>query len=251
MVSGKGKEGAEAEEAAAAGKGSRKSSERALAAPGRAKQAKGTLGKAKAFHGGGRTGRPKGSRNKPETPARVVAVGLDVPRLDDLKAAAEARKAADDEVKNGKPDGYEFGRPTGYRPEYAATARAMCKLGATDMELAEEFEVKTSTIWRWRSKFPDFCSALLEGKEAFDDRIERSLAQRAAGYTFHSQKVFNYEGCVVRADTIEHIPPDVSACKLWLHNRRSDTWREKSEVKIDSDGAFLKLWAAISDGTIN
>ena len=207
MASGeKGKEGAEAEKAAAAAPASAKAG---------AKRAKGKPGKAKAS-------------------GRVVATGLDVPKLDNVLKAPE-------------PDN---GRPTDYRPEYAATARAMCKLGATDMELAEEFEVKTSTIWRWRSKFPEFCSALLEGKEAFDDRIERSLAQRAAGYTFHSQKVFNYEGGVVRADTIEHIPPDVGACKLWLHNRRPDTWREKSEIKLDSDGAFLKLWEAISDGAI-
>jgi hypothetical protein len=90
----------------------------------------------------------------------------------------------------------------------------------------------------------------LEGKEAFDNRIERSLAQRAAGYSVHTEKVFQYEGTIVRAETVEHYPPDVTACRLWLMNRRPDKWRDKSEVKLDSDGAFLKLWQAISDGTI-
>jgi len=46
---------------------------------------------------------------------------------------------------------------------------------------------------------------------------------------------------------VEHVPPDVSAIRLWLMNRRPEHWRDKQEVKID---AFLKLWSAISDGTI-
>jgi len=117
------------------------------------------------------------------------------------------------------------------------------------MELAEEFEVKTSTIWRWRCKYPEFCSALEEGKDAWDNRIERGLAIRAAGYSYHSEKLFHYEGTVVRAETIEHIPPDVGAIKVWLMNRRPDAWREKSEVRLDSSDAFLQMWQAISNGT--
>ena len=223
----------EAAKSAAAAKGSRKrgkTSERAPAAPGRAKKAKGTLGKAKASHG------------KAKAPGRVVAIGLDVPRLDEVMAADRAPE---------KPDGYEFGRPTDYRPEYAAVARALCKRGATAGELAEEFGVSTSTIWLWRCKYEDFSSALLEGKDAFDDRAERALAMRAIGYSVHTQKLFCYEGSIVRADVVEHYPPDVGALKMWLGNRRPDKWKDKQEVKLDSDGAFLKLWSAISDGTID
>jgi hypothetical protein len=161
------------------------------------------------------------------------------------RGSRRAQKAAESE----KPDGYEFGRPTDYRPEYAAIARAMCRLGATDFDLAQEFDVKTSTIWRWYSKYPDFCSSTDDGKNAFDNRIERSLAQRAAGYSYHSEKVFQYDGQIVRAEIVEHVPPDVSACRLWLMNRRPDKWRDRQEVKLDGSEAFLKVWQAISDGT--
>jgi hypothetical protein len=176
---------------------------------------------------------------------RVVAIGVDVPKLDDLRA--EAAQKADE---SAKPDGYEFGRPTAYRPEYAATARAMCRLGATDFDLAQEFGVTTDAIWRWRSKYPDFSDATMAGKEAFDNRIERSLAQRAAGYSYHNERLFCYEGVVVRAEEVIHCPPDVSACRLWLMNRKPDQWRaEKTELKLDDSGAFLKLLGMISDGT--
>jgi hypothetical protein len=73
------------------------------------------------------------------------------------------------------------GRPSSYRPEFAHIARALCCRGATDYELAEEFGVTTVTIWRWGARNEEFCNALKEGKDAFDDRVERSLAQRAIG----------------------------------------------------------------------
>jgi hypothetical protein len=176
-------------------------------------------------------------------PGKVIAVGVDVPRLDELKAEQVAREQIEREAA-------PVGRPTDYRPEYAVRARAMCRLGASDMDLALEFNVTTSTIWVWRCKFEEFSNALLEGKDAFDNRIERSLAIRAAGYSIHTEKLFNYEGAIVRAQTIEHYPPDVGAIKLWLSNRKPEQWRDKQELKIDGSDAFLKLWQAISDGTI-
>ncbi len=127
----------------------------------------------------------------------------------------------------------------------------MCRLGATDFDLATEFGVTTDTIWRWRSKYSEFSDATLEGKEAFDNRAERSLAMRAVGYSYHSEKVFHFDGQIIRAPIVEHVPPDVNACRLWLMNRRPDKWRDKQEVKIDGSDAFLRLWTAISDGTID
>ncbi len=139
------------------------------------------------------------------------------------------------------------GQPTSYKPEYAKTAKAMCKLGATDFDLAEEFGVKTQTIWNWRCKHKEFFEALLEGKEAFDDKAERSLAMKAVGYTFHSEKVFSCEGVVTRADTIEHVPPDVGALKMWLGNRRPDKWKDKQEVNLSGGEAFLAALKIMSE----
>lgn len=123
----------------------------------------------------------------------------------------------------------KMGRPTKYKHEYAAVAKALCRRGATDFELAEEFDVSTSTIWRWQCQQEGFRSALREGRDGFDDRVERSLAQRAIGYTYHTEKVFQYQGDIVRAKTAEHVPPDVGAAKLWLTNRRPAEWREATQ----------------------
>jgi hypothetical protein len=106
---------------------------------------------------------------------------------------------------------------------------AMCRAGATDYDLAHEFEVAPSTISLWQAKHEAFAEAVRIGKEAADARVERSLYQRAVGYTYEAEKVFNNLGMITRATVVEHVPPDVGACKLWLTNRRPDDWREKNE----------------------
>lgn len=123
------------------------------------------------------------------------------------------------------------GRPSDYQPQFAEQARKLCEFGATDIELADFFEVNVSTIYRWRNAHPEFCEAVKVGKDACDDRVERSLYQRAVGYTFESEKVFQFQGAIVRADTREHIPPDAGAALNWLKNRRGETWRDKQDIE--------------------
>lgn len=127
------------------------------------------------------------------------------------------------------PEMDQFGRPPSYREEYAEQARAMCQLGATDRDLASYFEVSTVTIWNWQARYKDFSSALKRGKEAADDRVERSLYARATGYTYDSVKVFNNDGEIIKVPVLEHVPPDVTACIFWLKNRRPAEWRDKTD----------------------
>lgn len=134
----------------------------------------------------------------------------------------------------------ERGRPTDYRPEFAEQAAKLCALGATDYELADFFGVDTRTIYRWKNVHADFCQSVTCGKEAADERVERALFNRAVGYTFESEKVFQHQGEIVRAPTTEHIPPDPSAAKLWLTNRRPDQWRDKQIQELTgAEGAPL------------
>ncbi|MVB00062.1 helix-turn-helix domain-containing protein [Nitratireductor sp. CAU 1489] len=133
----------------------------------------------------------------------------------------------------------ERGRPTAYRKEYAKQAKKLCERGATDYELADFFEVDTRTIYRWKNTHDDFCHAVKAGKDKADDRVERSLFNRAVGYSFESEKVFQFQGQVVRAATVEHVPPDSGAAFNWLKNRRPEEWRDKRELDhTSSDGTM-------------
>jgi hypothetical protein len=123
------------------------------------------------------------------------------------------------------------GRPTKYDPKYAGQAAKLVELGATDIELADFFKVDTATIYRWRNTHTEFCEAVIAGKSLADDRVERSLYNRAVGYTFESEKVFQHQGEIIRAPTREHVPPDPGAALNWLKNRKPDAWRDKQEVE--------------------
>lgn len=189
------------------------------------------------------------SKSKPKRPGKT-------PEKAPQKRGRKVKKAdipeiAKSDVISAVPQDDEnapkLGRPSKYRKEFALVAAALCKRGATDMELAQEFGVNTSTIWRWSCQFDDFCTALRVGKESFDDRIERSVAQRAVGYSYNTEKVFNFQGVIVRADTIEHVPPDMGAAKMWLTNRRPDRWRDVQKHEMGGPGDFDQM----SDAELN
>jgi hypothetical protein len=184
----------------------------------------------------------KTSRAKPRKPAKATAnpdLHKDTAHTNGI-ASQQADRATHPVQETDGP-----GRPSKYQPAFAPIAAKMCELGATDAELAAAFAVDTTTIWRWQSAFPEFCNALIAGKTAADNRVERSLYQRAVGYTFDSEKVFNHQGTVVRAKTVEHVPPDPGAAKLWLCNRRPDEWREKVEVDAKAGLVVIETPAAI------
>lgn len=132
------------------------------------------------------------------------------------------------------------GRPTAYKAEYAEQARKLCQFGATDIEIADFFKVNVATIYRWRNTHPEFCEAVHAGKDAADERVERAFYQRAVGYTFESEKVFQFQGTIVRADTREHVPPDPGAAFNWLKNRRGEKWRDKQDVE-HSGGVIVNV----------
>ncbi len=138
------------------------------------------------------------------------------------------------------------GRPPKYVPEFAVQAEKLCRLGATDAEIAEFFDVSDRTIYRWKSAHEDFCQALKAGKAEADERVERSLYHKAVGYTFDSEKVFQHQGEVVRAPVKEHVPPSDTAAIFWLKNRRPEQWRDKSHTTIDTSDPLTALLGEIA-----
>lgn len=124
-----------------------------------------------------------------------------------------------------------MGRPSKYKPEFNSQAAKLCKLGATDRELADFFEVSESTLNLWKSEHPDFSESLKRGKAESDARVEQSLYRRALGYSHDAVKILmTKDGDVYREEYVEHYPPDTTACIFWLKNRQPDQWRDKFDV---------------------
>lgn len=126
------------------------------------------------------------------------------------------------------------GRPTDYRDEFAAQAEKLCALGATDIELADFFEVDVRTIYRWKHDHDAFCQAIKAAKDEADERVERSLYQRAIGYEQEEVKIFMPSGAEepVYAPFRAKVAPDTTAAIFWLKNRRRADWADKQEVDV-------------------
>lgn len=136
------------------------------------------------------------------------------------------------------------GRPSDFREEFIEQGRKLAQLGATDREIAAFFEVAESTLYLWKHTHPEFSEALKVGKDAADNRVVQSLYRKAVGYTFDSEKIFQFEGQVIRAPTVEHVPPSDTAAIFWLKNRRKDKWRDKQEVEHNVGAGLAELIAA-------
>lgn len=126
------------------------------------------------------------------------------------------------------------GRPTLYRPEYADQAKKLCELGATDQEMADFFEVDVRTVYRWKADHDEFCQSLKAGKAIADERVERSLYQKAIGYEQDEVKIFMPASASepVYAPFRAKVAPDTTAAIFWLKNRRPDMWRDKSHSEV-------------------
>jgi hypothetical protein len=105
------------------------------------------------------------------------------------------------------------GRKSVFRPEYILIAKACARFGAIEDEIANELNIGPATLDRWKQKYPEFRCALKAGKDAFDDRVERSLYQLAIGWNGQ--------------------PPNATACIFWLKNRRKDRWRDVQNIESE------------------
>lgn len=125
------------------------------------------------------------------------------------------------------------GRPPRYNLNiHPKAAKALCARGATIAELAAAFDVAISTIWLWKTRHPEFIESCRLGLEAATDRVERSMFERAVGYTHDTVKIFLPAGASkpVYASYLKHIPPDPRTGEFWLTNRRPDRWKNKQSV---------------------
>lgn len=165
------------------------------------------------------------------------------------KRSASGAKAKSEQAKKAdaaKQPEVKTGRPTDYDPDYARQAAQLCILGATDEEIASFFGVSVRTIYRWKLQHEPFCQALQNGKNLPDERVARSLYQRALGtYVVEEQavkvKVGPNEEKVEIVKVEKFVPPDTTAMIFWLKNRRSKEWKDVKHNEVGGPGDFANM----------
>jgi len=140
-----------------------------------------------------------------------------------------------------------MGRPSKYRPEFVEQAKKLCRLGATDLEIADFFGITVRTLFNWKNEHDDFFHALNESKTIPDERVERSLFHRAIGYEHDEVDIRVIDHQIVKTPIRKYYPPDTTACIFWLKNRRPDLWRDKREEAAPTEGNSDDLLKAIAE----
>lgn len=137
------------------------------------------------------------------------------------------------------------GRPSKYKPEYCLVVKYMAIQGLTDVQMAKELKVSEKSFNEWKKKYPEFLQSLKKGKEIPDDEVEKSLFNRATGYSHDAVKIFMPAGAKepVYAPYTERFPPDPTSMIFWLKNRRPDKWRDKrvEELELPPDSGLIIL----------
>ena len=123
----------------------------------------------------------------------------------------------------------KMGRPTKKNNLDYDVLKMMFQKGCTDLEVAKALRIHQRTLQRWKTDNPDFCRIVRDWKDEADNVIEKSMYERAKGYSHPEEKIFNGLDGIISVDTVKHYPPDTAAGKFWLTNRRPKEWKEKTE----------------------
>jgi hypothetical protein len=142
---------------------------------------------------------------------------------------ARARNARPSGKSQAKKESNQVGRPSDFKPEFCEQAEKLCRLGATDEELAAFFDKDVATINRWKHSHPEFRASVKEGKVLADINVANSLYKRATGYVLETEKVVG-KGENQRVVKLSiAVEADTTAAIFWLKNRRKDHWRDKQD----------------------
>lgn len=108
--------------------------------------------------------------------------------------------------------------------------------GCTYEEIAKQkLHISTSTLCVWQHKYPEIDKALKECGEVVDRKVEKSLLKRSLGYNYKEKKtttkIVGGVEVVKKEEFEKHMPPDVTACAIWLNNRKPQQFRRNHNVE--------------------
>lgn len=119
------------------------------------------------------------------------------------------------------------GRKNIYKPEYSTQAFGYALLGATDIQLAELFNVSEATIHRWKKSHKEFLQALLEGKIKADAKVAVSAYHNATGYERDEEEIKIIDNKIVRVPVKRYYPASERAQQYWLNNRQRANFKAR------------------------
>jgi len=135
------------------------------------------------------------------------------------------------------------GRPTKWDPKLKPTIKMLYRKGCSDKEVAKALMIDPQTLYNWKKRCPKFFESLNDWKLKADADVERSLYERAKGYSHPEDKIFcdSKTGETTVVPTVKHYPPDSTAIIYWLKNRQPKRWRDKQEIEHSGEQTIKVL----------
>jgi hypothetical protein len=131
-----------------------------------------------------------------------------------------------------------------FDPAYCLIAEKLCRMGATDKELAEFFEITIEVLNAWRKDQPEFADAIVKGRLVADANVADSLYRSAIGYVQDVYDVRVVDDEVVTTVVKKYFPPDPTSMMFYLKNRQPVKWQTTLEEARKNTGknGYIIVW---------
>jgi hypothetical protein len=134
----------------------------------------------------------------------------------------------------------ETGRPSKKNTLDFEMIETFYGFGLIDEQICKALDITEKTLANWK-KDEAFLQAIKRGKAISDNRVERSLYDRAMGYSHLEDDIKVVDKEIVITPTVKHYPPDTTAIIFWLKNRKRAEWRDKHDFEHDITGNLADI----------
>jgi len=132
-----------------------------------------------------------------------------------------------------KPEGYTFGRPTKYLPEYCEKVVELGKLGKSLVQICSELGVTKPTLSDWCGIYPDFSSAMELA------RVHSQSHWEELGYD--GMKGKSIDAQIWSRSMAARFPAD------WRETKNSEiTGKDGGSIKVEQEGTANDLLASLA-----
>lgn len=102
--------------------------------------------------------------------------------------------------------------------------------GLSICEIAEKIGITARTLTRWIGKFPKIREKVYSSRQVIDAKVEEAILKKALGFeATEVRHVTKANGDEEVTAVTKLVPPDISACSMWLKNSCPEKWSDQKE----------------------
>ncbi len=117
---------------------------------------------------------------------------------------------------------------TTFKQEYIERVKKLNEIGMGMRDLADIFDVSTTTIYKWRKRNKAFDQAIRNGKREIDTQVSSALLKRLIGYDKEEvTTIIDKDGNTVTKTVIKHYPAEANVALKWLISRWPEYFEEQ------------------------